>query len=288
MLKFTVYGQNIACDYDLAASDSVDYLEAVFIFSRDWDGLYKVAQFTDDNATYNAALVGDRCVVPSELSCGAVMVSVFGQEQGGTKRITTISCPVNIRQSGFVSDGTDTIPPTPDLYSQLIAQIDDAVAKIPTALSEFSNDTGFITADEVPKNMSEFTNDVGYIAPDENGAITIENRPAGEYIEMKGEGVNIFGMAGVDVNGLSVYIHGGDTTLSANGGVYLLSNDDYVYLLSELDMTSRRIINVANPAEAGDAANKGYIDQLFETLVGDIDTALDGILAIQSHLLGEG
>ncbi len=166
MLKFTVYGQNVACDYDLAASDSIDYLEAVFIFSRDWDDLDKVAQFTDDNTTYNVSLSNDRCVIPAELGFGSVLVSVFGQEPGGTKRITTISCPINIKQSGYVAQGTDTIPPTPDLYSQLLGKIQDAVDSIPTNLSEFINDTGYITDDAVPKNVSELANDAGYITDD--------------------------------------------------------------------------------------------------------------------------
>lgn len=40
--------------------------------------------------------------------------------------------------------------------------------------------------------------------------------------------------------------------------------------------------NISAPVRAEDAANKGYVDGL----VGNIETALDGILAIQNALIG--
>ena len=55
-------------------------------------------------------------------------MSVFGYdtESDTTVRATTVPVTLNIRPSGFVGDNEPPIPPTPDLYTQLLKKIEEA------------------------------------------------------------------------------------------------------------------------------------------------------------------
>ena len=162
MIKITVCGQSISGEYSPAASDSIDYISAYFSFTDDWDRLDKTAQFSQGENTFNVILKNDFCTLPNELTDGKVLISVFGQEAGGTKRITTIPFELHIRKSGFCSDASSPIPPTPDLYSQLLDRINSEISNIPSKLSEFENDSGYVTYSEIPSKISQLENDSGY------------------------------------------------------------------------------------------------------------------------------
>jgi hypothetical protein len=101
------------------ADNSIEFVQLEFRFPEDWDGMVIVAQFTQTK-TYNCLLVNNRCFLPMELVAGPCEVSVFGYLNEKVTRGTTISLKFNISRSGFVSSAETPIPPTPDLYAQLI------------------------------------------------------------------------------------------------------------------------------------------------------------------------
>ncbi|MFR8896957.1 hypothetical protein, partial [Gallintestinimicrobium sp.] len=91
--------------------------------------LHKVVQFTQCEETYNLVLgtEGTTCLLPAELHPGAVKMSLFGYdaESDTTLRATTVPVTLHIRPSGFVADGDMPIPPTPDLYTQLLKKLSE-------------------------------------------------------------------------------------------------------------------------------------------------------------------
>lgn len=101
------------------ADNSIEFVQLEFRFPEDWDGMVIVAQFTQAK-TYNCLLVNNRCFLPMELVAGPCEVSVFGYLNEEVTRGTTIPLKLNISRSGFVSSAETPIPPTPDLYAQLI------------------------------------------------------------------------------------------------------------------------------------------------------------------------
>ena len=101
------------------ADDSIEYVQWQFNLPEDWLGLVVVAQFTQGE-TYNCLLKEGICFMPKELTPGLCQVSVFGYSGEGALRATTIPLKFTIQDSGFVGDGETPIPPTPDLYAQLI------------------------------------------------------------------------------------------------------------------------------------------------------------------------
>lgn len=127
-MRYVVEGQKIrpfGRPHEVA-SDSIEFIEVEFFFSKEWEGLQKTAQFTQGERTYNRNLVEDKCKLPVEITEGLFKVSVFGYAESGI-RGTTAPINENLKGSGFVSDGEDPIPPTPDLYAQLIAQFNTAI-----------------------------------------------------------------------------------------------------------------------------------------------------------------
>ena len=102
------------------------------MFDGAWKTLYKVVQFTQCEETYNVVLGidGTTCLLPAELHPGAVKMSLFGYdaESDTTLRATTVPVTLHIRPSGFVEDGATPIPPTPDLYTQLLKKLSEMQA----------------------------------------------------------------------------------------------------------------------------------------------------------------
>ena len=143
MMKFLVKQQKIeALEREVIASDQIAFVSVKFVFDGAWKTLHKVVQFTQCEETYNLVLGidGTTCLLPSELHPGAVKMSVFGYdaESDTTLRATTVPVTLHIRPSGFVEDGTTSIPPTPDLYTQLLKKLDEKAAGLQNGKDGFS------------------------------------------------------------------------------------------------------------------------------------------------------
>ena len=142
-MKFLVKQQKIeALEREVIASDQIAFVSVKFVFDGAWKTLHKVVQFTQCEETYNLVLgiEGTTCLLPSELHPGAVKMSLFGYdaESDTTVRATTVPVTLHIRPSGFVADGDTSIPPTPDLYTQLLKKLDEKTAGLQNGKDGFS------------------------------------------------------------------------------------------------------------------------------------------------------
>ena len=143
MMKFLVKQQKIeVLEREIIASDQIAFVSVKFVFDGAWKTLHKVVQFTQCEETYNVVLGidGTTCLLPAELHPGAVKMSLFGYdaESDTTLRATTVPVTLHIRPSGFVEDGTTPIPPTPDLYTQLLKKLDEKAAGLQNGKDGFS------------------------------------------------------------------------------------------------------------------------------------------------------
>ena len=131
MWKFLVKNQSIEIvEREILADHQIQYVQFKFTFDGDWKRFHKVVQFSQCDETYNIVLGvdGTSLYLPAELHVGAAKMSVFGYdtESDTTVRATTVPVTLNIRPSGFVGDDDPPIPPTPDLYAQLLKKIEEA------------------------------------------------------------------------------------------------------------------------------------------------------------------
>ena len=129
MLKFLVKGQNIeTLEHEVIAADQVSFVKIHFVFDNNWKPLHKVVQFTQDEITYNRVLGTEdtSCFLPAELTPGTVKMSLFGYDAEATEtvRATTIVKTLHIKPSGFEGENSN-VPPTPNLYQQLLQKISD-------------------------------------------------------------------------------------------------------------------------------------------------------------------
>ena len=153
MMKFLVKQQKIeVLEREVIASDQIAFVSVKFVFDGTWKTLHKVVQFTQCEETYNLVLGidGTTCLLPSELHPGAVKMSLFGYdaESDTTLRATTVPVTLHIRPSGFVEDGATPIPPTPDLYTQLLKKLSEmqtgANGKDGRSAYEIATENGFV------------------------------------------------------------------------------------------------------------------------------------------------
>ena len=153
MMKFLVKQQKIeALEREVIASDQIAFVSVKFVFDGAWKVLHKVVQFTQCEETYNVVLgtEGTTCLLPAELHPGAVKMSLFGYdaESDTTMRATTVPVTLHIRPSGFVADGDTPIPPTPDLYTQLLKKFSGmqtgANGKDGSSAYEIAIENGFV------------------------------------------------------------------------------------------------------------------------------------------------
>ena len=153
MMKFLVKQQKIeALEREVIASDQIAFVSVKFVFDGAWKTLHKVVQFTQCEETYNVVLgtEGTTCLLPAELHPGAVKMSLFGYdaESDTTLRATTVPVTLHIRPSGFVADGDMPIPPTPDLYTQLLKKLSEmqtgANGKDGRSAYEIAIENGFV------------------------------------------------------------------------------------------------------------------------------------------------
>ena len=131
MIKFLVKGQNIeTLEHEIIAADQIAFVKIHFVFDKSWKPLHKVVQFTQDEITYNRVLGTENtsCFLPAELTAGSMKMSLFGYDAEATEtvRATTIVKTLHIRPSGFDGENETPIPPTPDLYQQLLEKIRSA------------------------------------------------------------------------------------------------------------------------------------------------------------------
>ena len=143
MMKFLVKQQKIeVLEREVIASDQIAFVSVKFVFDGTWKTLHKVVQFTQCEETYNVVLgtEGTTCLLPAELHPGTVKMSLFGYdaESDTTLRATTVPVTLHIRPSGFVADGDTPIPPTLDLYTQLLKKLDEKAAGLQNGKDGFS------------------------------------------------------------------------------------------------------------------------------------------------------
>ena len=153
MWKFLVKNQSIEIlEREVLADHQIQYVQFKFIFDGDWKKFHKVVQFSQCDEIYSIVLGfdGTTCYLPAELHVGAVKMSVFGYdaEADTTVRATTVPVSLNIRESGFVGDDDIPIPPTPDLYTQLLQKISEIQAGIDgkdgLSAYEIAKENGFV------------------------------------------------------------------------------------------------------------------------------------------------
>lgn len=153
-LNFMVQGQKIELISapSCIVGGSVNYLDAAFIFSSEWDELVKTAFFTCGDKTYQTILNENDCVTKGiNLGPGTWVVNVVGEKIDSDKIDTYIPssvCSINVSENGAVTG--DDFPEVSPTLAELI------LSKSIEALN---------TANEVKEAAKKGEYDGGYYLP---------------------------------------------------------------------------------------------------------------------------
>lgn len=170
------------------ASDSVNQVVFEFIVLSDWDGFDLVAQFSQNGKTFNKVVTNGKAKMPVEIGAGRLEVSVFGTS-GTERRNTVVALETVVRQSGFKSDGQTPIPPTPDLYDQLLQRIDAASgeasesAKAAAESAKAAAGSAKAAAGSVEEAESLVTGAVTAISTERDEAVRAVNTAGGNAVQ---------------------------------------------------------------------------------------------------------
>ena len=130
MLYGEINRQRMKIINEHVVADTIDYLEARFAFSEDWEGLEKWAHFAKDGEVYDIRLT-DNCVRKEDhlnLSAGIWKVYLHGNEFSGGKvieRITTNAAILKVEPTGTL-DGE----PFPEMPASVTEQILARLARL--------------------------------------------------------------------------------------------------------------------------------------------------------------
>lgn len=132
MLVFRITGQKIDLERrEVVADEQVAFVNLLFLFTPEWEQIDKVAQFKQGENVYNVHIGRGnvaQCTLPAEITNGQTSISIFGYHD--EVRATTATLEFRVCRSGFSDSGSVPIPPTPDLYAQLLKKIDGKIASL--------------------------------------------------------------------------------------------------------------------------------------------------------------
>ena len=312
-LTFMIGGQELTRTDTLEiVSDAIGQFEAVFSFDEWWDGYTPTAQFTKDGKTIDCILEDNKCIVPPEaLQGGGVFyVNVFSTIGTGDRK-TANEVAIPLKTSGYKADGSHSVDPTPTVYEQILKECKeiketvaensvmngDGVVASPNAdfaeVAEWSDGNpnnedriGYFVCFDVPTsgiimrkaNADDDAKGVTVANPSFAGNCTKDKFDENGKLLPQYEYVGVIGLVPVHDNGDCVV---GGRCIPADNGLAAPSPNDKGYQVVERYSDDMVLIAVE---PNGDMVYR--LQKQIDEIVGDIDNALDGIIAMQESLIG--
>ena len=124
MIKFFANQRSASCVTDDKITTGSVGIEVRFVFSEEWNGLYKTAVFRGSDTAVDVLITGDACAVPPEVLTtpgGDLTIGVYGTDGTGALVIPTVYADAGRIQRGAEPSGVDPEPPTPSLVDQILA-----------------------------------------------------------------------------------------------------------------------------------------------------------------------
>ena len=259
MIKLNVIHTGItASDRETLIAGNVNSISVEFSFSEDWDGLTHVAVFTNGSTRRSVLLDGNTCPIPWEVlvRAGRLFVSVRGIGSEGTFLLCTedefLGCVIESSASDIVSETSEV---TPDVLDSLLARINEL-------------EGGGVTMLTVNFDLADGSADKTYaeIRQALEAGIPIELRTDEGYIfrgaARSDDDTVIFSEFFSDIYGTKELC-----TVSVN------AEDEWSYTSCPIAISAIEEYPAAIPSCG---AVTGYVD----TALGDIEDAIDGILAL--------
>lgn len=230
-IKITVTGSNARVTEKPVITSGTVGLPVEFTFDEAWNGLGKTAVFRAGSRSYPVSCVQSAAIVPWEvLEKGGVglYIGVFGADAEGTVKIPTVWACADTIAAGTQIPETVPAEPAADVYHQILAAANKAVAGVEILRQEADSgkfigpvgpkgDAGVIDFTVVSELPAIGDGSKIYLTPEADGE---EPNRFGEYVFIEGAWERI-GSAGVEVN-LDEYVKNTDYATLTKGGVVVV------------------------------------------------------------------
>lgn len=191
MLYGEINRQRLKIINEHVVADTIDYLEAQFSFSEDWDGLEKWVHFAKDGEVYDIRLTDD-CIRKEDhlnLSAGIWKVYLHGNDFSGGKvieRITTNATILKVEPTGALNG-----EPFPEMPASVTEQI---LARLDEVEQNGGGTGGTVTS-------------VAGVEPDESGDVPLTPADIGAAeVEITDEEVNVVTVSGTASVGQTIVV----------------------------------------------------------------------------------
>lgn len=146
-----------------------------FEFSNEYEGLTKMAVFSNEDEAFTTMITNGSCIIPSEIlqTDGTIGVGVYGYSVNGDKLIKRYSPkPVFFNvELGSYQLAQESQDPSSDIITQILAQLESQGEDIIALQNNLSNLVDNViptlaTKSEIPTKTSQLTNDSEFITKD--------------------------------------------------------------------------------------------------------------------------
>lgn len=141
-MKLLVEGQKIS-SFDSSpirlVSGSSEFVPIELQCSSEWDGLLVTVQFIQQGKTISKYIGEERTLnVPADISPGWLMITCFGAKTDTEIFGTVNGYETEVYPAGLSSTEQEPIPPTPNLYNQLISEIERYAEQVEASADKVS------------------------------------------------------------------------------------------------------------------------------------------------------
>ena len=159
--------------------------ECEFEFSNEYDGLTKMAIFSNEDESFETIITDNKCIIPYEIleNDGTIALGVYGYEVDGdnlVKRYSPKPVFFNV-ELGSYQLAQESLDPSSDIISQILQQLENQAQDIITLENNYDNLIDNViptlaTKEEIPTKTSQLQNDSNFAyesdIPDVSGFIT--------------------------------------------------------------------------------------------------------------------
>ena len=143
-MKLNAIGSRLTAEPSHLTSGSVNWFRAEFEFDAAWDEMLRTAVFRQGGREFVVFLGnGNTCVIPWEvLEAGDYLFIAVWGAQGQDIVLATNYVRLGLVEQGAKQNGSTSYPPTPDVYRQILTQIESGALAGPPGETPFIGDNG--------------------------------------------------------------------------------------------------------------------------------------------------
>jgi hypothetical protein len=213
-----------------------------FEFSSEYEGLTKMAVFSNEDEAFTTMITNGSCIIPSEIlqTDGTIGLGVYGYSVNGDNLIKRYSPkPVFFNvELGSYQLAQESIEPSSDIIAQILAQLESQGEDIIELQNNLSNLVDNViptlaTKSEIPTKTSQLTNDSEFITKDVDDLTNYTKTSDLSSVALSGAYSDLSGTPDLSVYATNTAL-GNETTARENADIGLQGQIDAITSSSDV------------------------------------------------------